>query len=200
MQAPLSNAASLRSESPPSLSRAYVLTNAVVFNLLWAVTILGAANFMPWLGVAAAAAMLAAHLWTVTHKHRELRLVLLTAAIGFSSDSVLAATGVLEYSSGVITPWLAPVWILSLWIAFATTLNVSFRWLQNRWKLAIVLGAVSGPMSYWTAARLGAVDIPDTALALISLSLLWAILVPVLAALAQFIGRGAVETTESSHV
>jgi hypothetical protein len=174
--------------STPSPSRRHVIANALIFNLLWAVTIIGAANFMPWLGVAAAAAMLAGHLWTMTHRHRELRLVLLTTAIGFGSDSVLAATGVLQYSSGVIAAWLAPIWILSLWVAFATTLNVSFRWLQGRPWLAMLLGAISGPMSYYAGSRMGAVTMPDPSLALISLSVAWAILMPVLLILARRIG------------
>lgn len=186
------------SRTPPS--RRHVVANAIIFNLLWAITIVGAANFMPWLGVAAAAAMLAGHLWIMTDSHRELRLVLLATAIGFGADSVFAATGVLQYSSGLMASWLAPVWILSLWVAFATTLNVSFRWLQSRPGLAMVLGAASGPMSYYAGSRMGAVVMPDPALALISLSVAWAILMPVLLVLASRIrsdeGTGS---TEVSH-
>jgi len=184
--------------APPS--RRHIIANAIIFNLLWAVTIIGAANFMPWLGVAAAAAMLAGHLWTMTHAHRELRLVLMTTVIGFSSDSVLAATGVLQYSSGLMASWLAPVWILSLWVAFATTLNVSFRWLQGRPALAMLLGAISGPLSYYTGTRMGAVTMPDPYLALISLSLAWAILMPLLLILASRFSRAADSTiTEVTH-
>lgn len=196
------NAAAIRSEplSKASPSRRHAVANAVVFNLLWAVTIIGAANFMPWLGVAAAAAMLAGHLWIMTNGHRELRLVLLTTAIGFGADSVFAATGVLQYSSGLMTSWLAPVWILSLWVAFATTLNVSFRWLQSRPGLAMLLGAVSGPMSYYAGSRMGAVVMPDPALALISLSVAWAILMPLLLILAsKMSSNGGTRGTEVSH-
>lgn len=191
---------SVGSPADMSPSRKHVVTNAIVFNLLWAATILGAANFMPWLGVAAAIAMLAGHLWTMTDKYRELRLVLLTTLIGFSSDSVLAATGVLQYSSGVITSWLAPIWILSLWLAFATTLNVSFRWLQKHWGLAMALGAISGPMSYYAGSRLGALTIPDATVAFISLSVIWAILLPALLVLAaRFNASGHVTETEETH-
>jgi hypothetical protein len=170
--------------APAAPSTMHVLANAVAFKLVWAAAILGAANLSPWLGVWAAAAVLTGHLWAVPNKHQELRLVLLTALIGFSSDSLFAATGLLQYSSGQFATWIGPVWILALWIAFGTTLNVAFRWLQNRWMLATVLGAVSGPMSYLAGSKMGAVSFADPALAMISLSATWAVLLPTLLALA----------------
>lgn len=170
--------------APASLSTAHVLVNAVAFKLVWAAAILGAANLSPWLGVWAAAAVLTGHLWAVPNKHKELRLVLLTALIGFSSDSLFAATGMLQYTSGQLVTWMGPVWIFGLWIAFGTTLNVAFRWLQNRWMLATVLGAVSGPMSYLAGSKMGAVSFAETTLAMISLSATWAVLLPTLLALA----------------
>jgi hypothetical protein len=169
---------------PSSPSTLHVLANAVAFKLVWAAAILGAANLSPWLGVWAAAAVLTGHLWAVSNKHQELRLVLLTALIGFSSDSLFAATGMLQYTSGQFATWMGPVWIFGLWIAFGTTLNVAFRWLQNRWMLATVLGAVSGPMSYLAGSKMGAVSFADPTLAMISLSATWAVLLPTLLALA----------------
>jgi hypothetical protein len=170
--------------TPALPSTMHVLANAVAFKLVWAAAILGAANLSPWLGVWAAAAVLTGHLWAVPNKHQELRLVLLTALIGFSSDSLFAATGMLQYSSGQFATWMGPVWILGLWIAFGTTLNVSFRWPQNRWMLASMLGAVSGPMSYMAGSKMGAVSFGDPTLAMISLSATWAVLLPTLLALA----------------
>ncbi|MEM6573669.1 MAG: DUF2878 domain-containing protein [Pseudomonadota bacterium] len=180
-------------------STAHVLANAIAFKLVWAAAILGAANLSPWLGVWAAAAVLTGHLFAVPNKHQELRLVLLTALIGFSTDSLFAATGMLQYTSGQLASWLAPVWIFGLWIGFGTTLNVAFRWLQNRWTLATILGAVSGPLSYLAGAKMGAVAFPDTTLALISLSATWSVLLPSLLALASKFGSTA-ESREVAHV
>lgn len=168
-----------------SPSTVHVLANAVAFKAVWAAAILGAANLSPWLGVWAAAAVLTGHLWTASNRYQELRLVLLTALIGFSTDSLFAATGMLQYSSGQLASWLGPVWIFGLWLAFGTTLNVAFRWLQNRWTLATVLGAVSGPMSYLAGSKMGAVAFADTTLAMISLSATWSVLLPGLLALAS---------------
>ncbi len=182
-----------------SPSTVHVLANAVAFKGVWAAAILGAANLSPWLGVWAAAAVLTGHLFAVPNKHQELRLVLLTALIGFSTDSLFAAAGLLQYTSGQPASWLAPVWIFGLWVGFGTTLNVAFRWLHNRWTLATILGAVSGPLSYFAGAKMGAVSFADTTLAMISLSATWSVLLPSLLALASSIGSQA-ESQEVAHV
>ena len=54
---------------------------------------------------------------------------------------------------------LVPVWILALWCAFASTLNVSLVWLQGRYLMAILLGAIAGPIAYLGAERIGAVTL-----------------------------------------
>lgn len=161
-----------------------VLINAALFNLVWAACVVGAAHGDPWIGVLAAVAMVGIHLRQCGARSAEVRLIMTTTAIGFGTDSVLAATGLLQYDSGVMTSWLAPIWILSLWFAFATTLNLSLRWLKNRWRLAMILGAVAGPLSYLSGARMGAVSFADTTFALLILSIIWAILMPALAQLA----------------
>ena len=51
-------------------------------------------------------------------------------AIGAAFDSVLAATGLLVYSSGVLFAGTAPYWIVAMWALFATTLNVSMGWMR----------------------------------------------------------------------
>ncbi len=184
-----------------SPSTVHLLANIVAFQAVWAGAIVGAANSTPWLGVGAAAAVLAGHLWAVSNRRQELHLALLTALIGFSADSLFAATGLLQYSSGQVTSWLGPVWIVGLWVAFGTTLNVTFRWLQNRRALASVLGAVSGPMSYLAASKIGAVSFADTTLAMISLSATWAVLLPTLLALVSKLNKTTTaDTPEVSHV
>jgi hypothetical protein len=179
-----SAAAAAYSSPRPIAGLRQVVANAILFNLVWAACVIGAAYANAWLGAVAALAMVAAHLRTLPNRRSELRLILLTVLIGFTTDSIFAASGLLQYEAGVIVPWLAPVWILSLWVAFGTTLNLSLRWLKNRWWLGMALGAVSGPMSYLSGSRLGAVEFSDTGLALICLSITWAILLPSLAALA----------------
>ena len=44
--------------------------------------------------------------------------------------------GWLAYPSGTFIAGLAPYWIVGMWMLFATTLNITFRWLHERMWLA----------------------------------------------------------------
>jgi hypothetical protein len=63
---------------------------------------------------------------------------------------------------------------------FATTLNVSLRWMKKRWTLAAGLGAVGGPLAYLAGAQLGAVTLTETSTALAAIGTVWALAMPVL--------------------
>jgi hypothetical protein len=67
---------------------------------------------------------------------------------------------------------------------FATTLNVSLRWLRGRPLLGALLGAVGGPLAYLAGAKLGGIELLEPALALSALAAGWALLLPLLQRLA----------------
>ena len=71
-----------------------------------------------------------------------------------------------------------------MWMLFATTLNVSLRWLRNRTALAVDLGAIAGPLSFYGGAQLGGVVFLDQRAGLIALSVGWAVMMPTLIILA----------------
>ncbi len=162
-----------------------LLLNIIAFKLGWLSSVFGAANGMPLLGPMVVTGVVALHLWNTQNPSRELLLVALTGAIGASWDSVLVSAGWLSYPSGTFMTGLAPYWILAMWLSFATTLNLSLRWLHSRWLLAALLGAVSGPASYYFGASVGAVFFENQQAALLALSLGWAVLLPLLVLLAQ---------------
>jgi len=82
---------------------------------------------------------------------------------------------------------IPPPWMIFLWGMFATTVNVSLKWLKTRSVFAILLGALAGPLAYWGGARFGALEIVDFSAAMIYLSLGWAIAVPALLKMASSI-------------
>ena len=88
--------------------------------------------------------------------------------MGLVFDSLLVTVGWLEYPNGMFAPVVAPYWILSMWVLFATTLNVSLAWLHGRYTLAAVFGAIGGPLSYLAGARLGAVTLAEPRAAVIA--------------------------------
>ena len=76
-----------------------------------------------------------------------------------------------------------------MWALFATTINISMAWIKGRWLLAVVMGAVFGPMAFIAGEKLGAVEFLDSTRALIALSFGWAILMPLILWISDRINR-----------
>ena len=159
--------------------------NFITFQAGWFACVLGAANGMPWLGPLVCVPVIALHLATVERPGPEIGLMAAALAIGLVMDSLLVVSGWLAYPNGMLLSGMAPYWILAIWILFASTLNVSMRWLRGRYLLASVFGAAGGPLSYLAGARLGAVELVHAQAALVALGVIWAITMPVLMRLAE---------------
>lgn len=162
-----------------------ILINIIAFKIGWAASILGAANGLPLVGPAVVLLVILAHLQMVNKPSREMILIVLTGAIGACWDSVMVTAGWLTYSSGTFIEGMAPYWILAMWMLFATTLNMSFRWLRSKLLIASILGAIFGPLSYYAGAAMGAVVIIDFTATMFGLALAWSILLPGLIVLAS---------------
>ena len=161
------------------------LLNYVLFQAGWLACVIGAAQGWPGGGLLAVAAIVAVHLLLARRPAREAALLALCAAIGGAFDSLLLATGWIAYPHGSWIPGFAPYWIVALWILFGTTLNLSIQWLRGRALLAAALGAAGAPLSYAAGAELGAMTLLQPMPALVALAAGWAVLMPLLAALAR---------------
>jgi hypothetical protein len=157
-----------------------ILINAAAFQLGWFACVLGGANQLPWLGTLVATLIVAWHLSQAPRPGREFALLAAVGALGALWDSLLVAAGWLEYPSGLLLGNTAPHWIVAMWVLFASTLNVSLRWLRGRWALATLLGAVAGPLAYYGGAKLGGVVITEPLSAFTALAIGWAVFVPLL--------------------
>ncbi|MBU2977005.1 DUF2878 domain-containing protein [Alteromonas sp. C1M14] len=109
-----------------------------------------------------------------------LQSVIFGVAIGLYGvlvDGTLAALGFYQFSAEVSA--LIPLWLVVLWVAFGYMLRISLTYLRDRYLLAAFLGAVSGPLSYFAAAKLGAVTfLFPTAMTLVVIAFIWAFTVP----------------------
>ena len=159
--------------------------NFVIFQVGWFACVYGGGNQLPWLGTFFVAVAVLFHLNMVLMPRQELHLLLAALFTGLVLELILINAGILIYPSGILTRGPPPHWILALWILFAMTLNLSLRWLRNHLYLGMILGAVAGPVSYMAGNKLGGVMFPDTTLALIILSLSWALVTPGLVLLAS---------------
>ncbi len=161
-----------------------MLINLIGFKVGWVSAVMGAASQMPWLGPLVFAVVAFIHLRLARRPELELGLVIAAGVIGIWFDSFIVAMGWVAYPSGQFSPLLAPYWIITMWMLFATTLNRSMVWLRGRVLLAAVLGAVAGPASYFAGQKLGAIEFVDPVAALLALAVGWAVIMPVLMALA----------------
>ena len=165
-----------------------MLRNIICFQLGWFACVLGAANQQPWLGVLFSMCLLAWHITASKDQIGEVYLVLLAMLIGVLFDLVPISFGWISFESLAFWPsQIPPQWMIFLWGMFATTLNVSLNWLKNKPSVAIVLGALAGPLAYWGGASLGALKIVEFKAAMIYLSIGWAIAVPALLKIASLI-------------
>lgn len=159
------------------------VANAVLFQIGWLTCVLGGNSL--WLLVALA--VLVIHLRWISSWAAEGRLILSVVIVGTAVDSVLRGAGVFAFQDH--SP-LIPLWLMLLWALLATTLRHCLAWSARPWWLASVLGAVGGALSYYAGGRLAGVQFPYGELpTLIGIGLLWALLFPLLHAMARRLTR-----------
>ena len=97
-----------------------LLANLLAFKIAWVLSVVGAATQMPWLGPIAVSVALALHLRAARKPFEEVLLVLSCALIGASFDSFLVVAGWVSYKAGIFSDYLAPYWIITMWMLFAS--------------------------------------------------------------------------------
>ncbi len=175
------------------MSRRAILLNAVAYQLVWFATVLGAGRGLWWPGPLAALGFLALHLGVFVRdggeRRRDLVLVVAAVACGLVIDGVLSASGAIVFAPAApaLPTGGAPLWMLTLWGAFALTLRHSLRSVTARPLLAASLGAIGGPLAYLGAARAsGVLAFPEPrGMTLIMLAAGWCLALGLLALLAS---------------
>jgi hypothetical protein len=162
-----------------------LVVNVVAYQCAWFACVLGAAAQRPVLGMVVALAAMLWHLYSARLPGRELRLIAIAALCGLIFETTLVASGWVHMEPAVLVGEFTPLWMVVLWAAFATTLNVSLRSLRSRYLLATVLAALGAPLAYYGGARLGALQWVDATPALLLIAAGWAVMTPLLMKAAQ---------------
>lgn len=167
--------------------------NLVGYQIVWFAAIIGAGRGLWWPGVIAAAAFILLHLafagQSAAQRAIDMRLLAIAVLIGMLLDGAVAASGLARYAA--CTPTLlpngAPLWILAMWASFALTLRHSMTFLLERPAVALLFGAIGGPLAYLGAARgWQAITFAEPRwMALLILSIGWGLAIPLLTALAH---------------
>ena len=162
------------------------IINFIVFQIGWFGIVLSAGHGKAWLAPLITAVILALHFYMIGDFRRESGFILCFALIGWVVDSIQLQFGVFAMGGWLRIPGFCPLWIFCLWLNFATLLHVSLHWLIGRPLLAGLLGAIGGPLAYWSGAKLGAMELNENlAISLISMAFVWAALMPLLVFLAS---------------
>ena len=154
--------------------------NLTLFKAGWVAVVFFAAANLPLAGALAALGVVALHLWRSPVRRAELMLIVVSALVGFTWESFLVLADVLEYGTASVLPGTAPVWIVAMWMLFATTLNVGMRWLRKSRIVAVLAGLVGGPLSFLAGQSAGAVTLTDPVYSVVIIGLGWALLLPAL--------------------
>ena len=162
------------------MRRIDIAMNVILYQCAWFAGVLGAAAGNAWLYAGGVAAALLWHLFRAPEPLREVRLIVVAAGIGAAVDSVIVASGWVRMEGQLLMGGFLPLWMVALWAAFATTLNVSLRAFRNRYALASFLALIGAPLAYIAGARLGALEWVMTVPALALIGVAWALSMPLL--------------------
>jgi hypothetical protein len=158
----------------------HTLKNLVLFKLGWLACVGFAATGKPLLATAAVAVVALLHLVSVPNVVKEALLLMTAALIGLAWESFLVATGLLVYPGYEGAGFIAPYWIVAMWVLFATTINYGLKWVKKGWPIAIAAGLIGGPLAFYGGASMGAVEFSHTLTALAVIGAGWAVLLPLL--------------------
>jgi hypothetical protein len=156
-----------------------VISNFLLFQLGWFASVLGGAYDQAVLGSVIALIVIAYHIYRAPEAMKELQLLAAALIMGFIFESILTYQGLARYSHGQPFEAIAPLWMIIMWPLFATTLNVSLRWLKNLAPLLnACIGALLAPLAYYAGNRLGAVTYDNFTISMSVIAIVWAALLP----------------------
>ena len=168
------------------------LRDLALFQIVWLAAALGAGRGLSWPGIVTAAALVGLRLSYGPRRGRTALAILASGGLGLLAESLLVTGGFLHYSAPWPTDVLAPAWILGLWLAFGTTLEMTQSLLGShpRAKSAL-LGVIFGPLAYMAGERLGALAVPEPAWpSYLAIAMVWFVAFPALLAFQDLLQSG----------
>lgn len=157
-----------------------MLINFLTFQLAWFATVFFAAAGRPYVGVLVTCVWVFCHLHAAGNRRvAELQLFVIAGVTGYLIDSIQVLAGNMSFPLHTLLGGPSPLWMVALWVNFAATLNYSMKWLHGHPVLAALLGAIAGPLTYYTGSQLGAIEIKGN-IALFMIALQWLIATPLL--------------------
>ena len=156
-----------------------IIINVIGFYICWWLTIYGAVSQMYYIGPLATSIFIFLHLNKVTNHKKEDIFLLISFFLGIFIETLLFNLNIIIHKGILVQYNIAPLWAVSLWLCFATTLLHSFKWLSKRYFISSLLGFLSAPMLYFSLYSLGVIEFGvSKTLVILFTSILWALFLP----------------------
>jgi hypothetical protein len=159
----------------------YTILNFILFQAGWFIAVYPASLGLVWFGPLFSLCWLYTHLGIHRNSRNiDLPMVIFSAAIGFILDSTMVLTGIFSFSEMASLGYPSSIWMVSLWINLALTLNHSLGWLKEKLLMSSIFAAVGGPLAYYAGSKIGVISFQNTTVSMVALSCMWAIAMPLL--------------------
>ena len=160
----------------------FKISNATFFYIIWWSCILGVKLGYNYLGAIFTLLFIAAHLKLISKPRKEMKLILVCALLGFIVETFHLHTNFLSYQGYIFPNTLfPPVWIICIWIAFASTLNYSMFWMKGRWLIMVISGTLFGPISYVAGVKFGVINFNFSySFSIFLLAIIWGLSIPLM--------------------
>ena len=146
--------------------------NLVVFNIIWALSAWGGANNHPEVGVISVSCSAAIYIWRSQNRKRCIKFYSCAAALGFFADTLLIQIQAILVPSSNAP--ISPLFMVCLWINFATTFDYSLHWVHKYFKSGLLCAFLGAPGAYYAGAKAGAIQLnPSLPYSLGSIGILW---------------------------
>ncbi len=166
--------------------------SVIGLNIGWFACVLGAAWNVHLLSVLTVPLLMAIHLVVIGRAKLlpAIQLMVASLAVGLVLDTFLIALGAFEPNRWFMPQPITTIWLLMLWVNFSLALNESLQWFQDNLFVAGVLGSLFGPLAYFSASRLGAIEIMNPVyMRLLPICLVWSVAMPLMSLTAKLLYR-----------
>jgi len=156
-----------------------IVINVIGFYICWWLTVLGAISGFYFIGPLVTFFFVVLHLYKVANHKKEDMFLIICFFLGLIIESVLLNSNVIIHKGFLVDYNIAPLWSVSLWVCFGSTLFHSFKWLSKQYFISILLGLFSAPLIYFSMNSIGIIEFGMNKIYVgLITSFLWGIFIP----------------------
>ena len=156
-----------------------IIFNIIGFYVCWWFSVFAATKENYYLGPVLVFIFLIIHVLKVINYNHEILFLFICYLIGFFIDTLFLRLGIIEFSGYLSENFnIAPLWVTGLWVCFGACISHSFKWFKRRYTILTLLGAISGPLIYFSASKVEVLIFNTSYYHLFSISFCWALFLP----------------------